>query len=318
MKQLFLFIAIAFLFVQCTPRIYHIPSSPKYQDKYADQLEPGAVLLKSWYHFTVEKFPTGEYVQKIFYPDTKTLTHFVTYKDEKLTIKNGPYKEFWDDGEPASEGVYMNDNRVGEWTNYTGKFASKGKYINGVRSGLWITRDSAGNKTATYNYLNDKLHGNFKKWSSDGTLVREGNYIEGKIDWEKSYSDKMEDNDNTMPEELFKRVDVQPFFKSPNCDNLPPENRKQCSDTEMLKFVYSNIKYPSKARELGIEGMVIVQFVVEKDGSISNVRSRRGICKEMKDECLRIVNSMPAWSPGYQKGKPVRVQFNLPVKFKLE
>ena len=86
----------------------------------------------------------------------------------------------------------------------------------------------------------------------------------------------------------------------------------------MLQFIYGNIKYPALARQYGIEGMAIVKFVVEKDGSITNVESVRGICNEIRDECIRVVKLMPRWDYGMQRGKPVRVQFNLPVKFKLE
>lgn len=86
----------------------------------------------------------------------------------------------------------------------------------------------------------------------------------------------------------------------------------------MLQFIYSNIKYPSIARENGVEGMVVVKFVVEKDGSITLPEVIRDIGAGCGQEALRVVSMMPKWEPGKQRGRAVRVQFNLPVKFKLE
>ena len=82
--------------------------------------------------------------------------------------------------------------------------------------------------------------------------------------------------------------------------------------------LYKNIKYPVFAREYGIQGMAVMRFIVEKDGSVSEITSVRGICDDIRDECIRIVESMPKWVPGTQDGKAVRVQFYLPVRFRLE
>ena len=86
----------------------------------------------------------------------------------------------------------------------------------------------------------------------------------------------------------------------------------------MYKFLASQIKYPSVARENGIEGTVYVSFVVWLDGSIRNIEIKRGIGGGCNDEALRVVNLMPKWSPGKQNGKAVPVAFTLPIKFKLD
>jgi len=79
----------------------------------------------------------------------------------------------------------------------------------------------------------------------------------------------------------------------------------------------NNIKYPEVARTSGITGTVYVQFVVEKDGSISDVKVVRGIGGGCDEEAVRVVKSMPRWKPGKQRGQPVRVYFTLPIEFKL-
>ncbi|MDZ7742346.1 MAG: energy transducer TonB [Bacteroidota bacterium] len=88
--------------------------------------------------------------------------------------------------------------------------------------------------------------------------------------------------------------------------------------TALFKFLQQNIDYPEIAKESGIQGRVFVTFVVETDGSVTDVRILRGIGGGCDEEALRVVKSMPKWNPGKQRGKPVRVQFNLPVKFTLQ
>ncbi len=88
-------------------------------------------------------------------------------------------------------------------------------------------------------------------------------------------------------------------------------------DEARIKFIIDNIKYPDLAREKGISGTVFVTFVVEQDGSLSNVKILRGIGGGCDEEVIRIIKLMPKWKPGYQDGKAVKVQFNMPIKFTL-
>jgi TonB family protein len=68
----------------------------------------------------------------------------------------------------------------------------------------------------------------------------------------------------------------------------------------------------------GVTGTVYITFIIEKDGTLTNAKVLRGIGSGCDEEALRVVNMMPKWNPGEQKGKPVAVQFNLPIKFKLD
>ena len=85
----------------------------------------------------------------------------------------------------------------------------------------------------------------------------------------------------------------------------------------MLKYIMENIKYPEQAMKEGIQGRVTVRFIVEKDGSISNVSPIHPVHPLLDKEAIRVVKSMPKWSPGKQHGKPVRVQLIVPIMFKL-
>ena len=88
-------------------------------------------------------------------------------------------------------------------------------------------------------------------------------------------------------------------------------------DEKMYSYLGNNIKYPQIARESGIQGRVFVNFVVEPDGSVSNVKVLRGIGGGCDEEAVRVVKSMPKWKPGKQRGKTVRVSYTLPVVFRL-
>lgn len=87
---------------------------------------------------------------------------------------------------------------------------------------------------------------------------------------------------------------------------------------KLAEYLGKNIKYPQMARESGIQGRVFVQFVVEPDGSVSNVAVMRSLGGGCDEEAIRVVKSMPKWKAGKQRGKPVRVSYILPVNFKLQ
>jgi TonB family protein len=88
-------------------------------------------------------------------------------------------------------------------------------------------------------------------------------------------------------------------------------------DEARIKYMVSSIKYPEEALKKGITGTVYVTFIVETDGAISNVKILRGIGGGCDEEALRVIKEMPAWIPGKEKGKLVRTQFNMPIKFAL-
>lgn len=105
-------------------------------------------------------------------------------------------------------------------------------------------------------------------------------------------------------EEVFVRVEVQPSF---------PGGPKK-----MMEYLQKNLKYPASCQEAGIQGRVIVSFVVEKDGKISKVEVIRPVNEKLDAEAVRVVQSMPSWTPGEQQGKKVRSKFQLPVVFRIQ
>lgn len=104
-------------------------------------------------------------------------------------------------------------------------------------------------------------------------------------------------------EKIYDTVDDMPEFPG--------------GDAALLNFLYTNIKYPETARKNDIQGMSVVEFIVEKDGSLSNVKILRAIGSGIDEEALRVVNLMPNWQAGRQNDETVRVEYKLPIRFKL-
>lgn len=105
-------------------------------------------------------------------------------------------------------------------------------------------------------------------------------------------------------DEVFKVVEVDPEFPG--------------GVEALYKYLAENIKYPEKAKNNKVEGRVYITFVIEKDGSVSDAKVLRSVNEELDAEALRVINAMPKWKPGTQRGVPVRVQYNIPIYFKLQ
>ena len=86
----------------------------------------------------------------------------------------------------------------------------------------------------------------------------------------------------------------------------------------LFKYLNESVKYPVIAQENNIQGRVIVQFTVEKDGSVTDVQVARSVDPSLDKEAKRVISTMPKWKPGKQRGKPVRVKYTVPVNFKLQ
>ncbi|MBB3185896.1 energy transducer TonB [Microbacter margulisiae] len=116
-------------------------------------------------------------------------------------------------------------------------------------------------------------------------------------------------------------VKKQEVIETPKQDNqifMIVEQMPQFPNGDINAYLSSHIKYPVVAQENGIQGRVIVQFVVNQDGSIVDVTVVRGVDPSLDKEAVRVIEGMPKWIPGKQGGKPVRVKFTLPVNFKLQ
>jgi len=123
-------------------------------------------------------------------------------------------------------------------------------------------------------------------------------------------------------EDDFEDVDVPfaviedvPLF--PGCESVAKSERRKCFQEQINKHISKNFRYPEIAHEMGIQGRVYVNFIISKDGSITNIRLR-GPDKNLEKEAKRIISKLPKMIPGKQKGRPVRVPFSIPISFRLQ
>ena len=143
-------------------------------------------------------------------------------------------------------------------------------------------------------------------------IVEDDEEIEEELEIEDTEADEdqvveiveVEEEAEVAEEEIFTIVETNPSFPG--------------GEAKMYEYLGKNMDYPPIARDNNIQGRVYVSFVVEKNGSITDVRVLRGIGGGCDEEAMRVVKSMPGWSPGKQRGKAVRVRFNLPIVFKLQ
>ena len=140
--------------------------------------------------------------------------------------------------------------------------------------------------------------------------------VDDKADIEETTTIINEDNQARVE---VKYVPVQVVEEEPTIfevvENMPDFPGGQAA---LMQYLAKNIKYPTIAQENGTQGRVIVQFVVNKDGSIVDAKVVRSVDPYLDKEALRVINTMPKWKPGMQRGKPVRVKFTVPVMFRLQ
>ena len=136
-------------------------------------------------------------------------------------------------------------------------------------------------------------------------IVEDDVEIEDEIEIEDTESDEDEEIEiiEEDDDEFFMVVENMPIFPG--------------GDLGLMKYIQKNVKYPAIAKEYNITGKVYVSFIVDKLGSVTNVKIVRGVDKNLDAEAVRVVKSLPKYKPGKQRGKSVRVMFTIPINFTL-
>ena len=284
-----------------------------YKNKYRDQLEPNSKFLSASYNNTVEKTQDKNIVIKYYYPETKQITHFISKKKMFSKFRHGKYMEWYDDGTLFISGQYNEGIKTGKWIENK----SEGNYKEGQRDGEWIRKNDSGDISARFNYIQGKLEGEYIRYDSTGTVSLREVYLDNKLIETSANTDSLMEADSTR--EVFKIVEEFPSF--PGCEeikNSDYQTYKKCAERKLLEYVYATIKYPKIARKNEVTGTAKISFVINKQGDIEDIKVLRGLCEDIKNECVSMVENMPQWHPGTQNGKPVNVIFNLPIKFNMD
>jgi TonB family protein len=265
-------------------------------------LEPQSKLIDCEGNHSVEQLPDGRFVQKRYLMESMLVTHYITYATDDLQVRDGMYIERWDDGTVFNQGIYLNNMREGKWL-VDGRF--HGTFSKGLKEGSWKYFREDSTLISEENYAGGVLHGTRVAYDTLGNMLHTAMYDHGTLI-------------STTQDTLQSVLEKMPAFQGCDATNLDGDALQTCSNERMLQFIYSNLKYPAKDRINGIEGKALIQFVIDKEGNVTDIEIRNGVSPTIRTEVLRIMRSMPAWSPGIQNDNPVRVAFTLPIKFSLE
>lgn len=284
----------------------------QYHKRYAQFVDQGNSIYKANYHYLIEATPEGNYILKQINPDKLILTHYTTYLDKDLLIKDGPAMELWDNSHYRWKGAYSNNQATGQWKYYNfddGTLLSEGKKLLGEKTGIWTTYSGKDTISQINNYVKGVLEGESTFYNKIGTPTKKVTYENGEILKEEII----------IPDAHNNIMESMPYFKSASCTKVTDtEERQACSQRKMLEAIYTNIQYPTLPRELEIEGTVFIHFIINSAGRMEKIQVMRGVCKELETECLRILPFIDNWQAGVQNNEAVNVAFTLPIKFKLE
>ena len=203
--------------------------------------------------------------------------------------------------EPSGAELYIDDKKAG-MTPYLARRISRGQHRVEVRKRGYEPYA----EVVTININETTRIEDVKLEASDDVEVEDielnAEVDQNEIIEEYVYEAPEIEEEEIVEAEIFKVVEEMPEFPG--------------GAGKLLEYIGKNIKYPMMARESDIQGKVFVQFVVEPDGNISHVQVLRGIGGGCDEEAVRVVESMPKWKPGKQRGAPVRVQYMVPIVFK--
>ncbi len=142
-------------------------------------------------------------------------------------------------------------------------------------------------------------------------IVNDDVEVDDELDIEETEADQETEVEPVVQEEEEETEEVFNFYVLEDKPKFPG------GDIGLQKWIVQHTKYPEIAKENGITGKVFVQFVIGKDGKVTDVKLLRGVDPALDKEAIRVIKSLPAWTPGKQRGKPVKVSFQVPINFTL-
>jgi TonB family protein len=218
---------------------------------------------------------------------------------------DGPWKWWYADGRLKEQGLYKKDDTPLDKyptifrTRYIIEafWDSTGTQRVKEGNGEWFDTHPNNQLRTKGKYVNGHQEGEWLGFYDDGKPYYIEQYHLGKLVEGKSYS--KEDQTFTYTED-----EMMPEFKG--------------GQEELMRFLASTTRYPTKSLRKGIEGSVFVGFVINREGKVSEAHVLKGISKDCDQEALRVVNAMPAWQPGLQRGQPVPVKYVLPINYRID
>lgn len=281
-------------------------NSKRYANKFSYEALGQETIIHTWYHYVTSRTEDGAYVARIFHPDLGQLTSRTHYLDAQFTVKHGTEHLWWDNGDPRSVGRYEQNVKAGFWVYWGTDMAhhEEGNESANGKQGIWTVWSTETRKSMEVTYVNNVRHGPFVTFDSLGVEHSRGRYEKGVL---------IETEGGAKPEEV---VEQMPAWGG--CREAGDAGAiYRCQQEGLYRFLGQNIRYPKKAMDMGIQGQAIIGFTLDPEGRIKDIEALSGLSNEITAECIRVIEQMPPWEPGYQRGKAVNVRFNLPVKFTI-
>ncbi len=296
------------------------PEKTRYKGMYKEFLEADEKELLSGYQYIATRNGDGKYVFRNFYPETKTLVSEEEYKTKAFKVLSGKSTKWTEGGQLKSISHFLDGRKHGKWISYVNDslMLNEGDYHHGKKVGNWKAYYKDGTLRSERNYNNGLREGKYTLYDRANNIICEFDYKSDTIYNIIKGSILLNNNEQKLfnkKEELF---DVDQYPQWHSC--MAKENGKQlsqCTNTEILKFVYSNHIYPLQAKEKGIVGTTIVSFIVNEDGSVSDIACVRGISDDLKQASLGLIAKMPNWIPATKDGHPAKMKITIPIKFNI-
>jgi len=249
-----------------------------------------------------------EGIWKGYYFDGKVQWEMPYLKGTKNGIETG----YYENGQKEYTETWVNDTITGTRQTFyaNGKLKEEVPYVMNKHEGMYKLYDStAGRLMSTYDYAKGKLNGYVTQYWDNGKLKRKDKYEDDSLMSGECY-------DSSGKQVPYHKYDVEiagdPVLTIVQVMPKFPGN--------VSEYLSNKIHYPEYERKKNITGTVYINFIVEKDGSVSNVRVLKGVPNGLglDNEAVRVVSGMPKWTPGTQNGRPVRVSYNIPIRFALQ
>ena len=222
-----------------------------------------------------------------------------SYSDKDLEIKQGEFESYYDDGSLASSCLYRNGFIVDvylEW-NENGNLSMEGRYADSLSFDQRVEIHKF-NKSAVFPGQTDSLSvkdGVWEFYHFNGLLSAKEEYDKGKLISANYFEE------DGKPAGSDAVVEIMPAFPG--------------GIEGLMKYLKKNIKYPKQDKRSGKEGLTMVSFVVNRDGFVQDAKVIKSATPLMDEESLRVVNSMPKWTPGKKENRRIELEFNLPIQF---
>ncbi len=223
-----------------------------------------------------------------------------TKTEFKNNIQDGKYIVNYENGNLFSEGFFKNGVRTGLWKEYykNGNLHSEGVYADSLKNGLWKNYYKNGNIRSKENYNSGKLNGLCNWYFKNGQIASEEIYEKGELKKINYWNEK--------GKKMKGKFQVTEFPEFPG------------GTKALKKFIAKNTVYPEEIRKKGIEGQVMVKYMIDTDGNVAKTEIVKSVIPLLDKEAERVVKSLPKYKPAKQHNLPVNIWYQIPITFKLK